>query len=85
MNSRMVVDSSSQLQELKDQSPVIRLFAQIVSYIFHPVFVPVYIVLFLLYVHPSVFVSSSGVGKQWILLQAIVVQIHNFNHLLKSL
>ncbi len=74
MNTRLVVDSSSQLQELKDRSPLLRFGGKLISIIFHPVFVPVYIVWFLLYVHPTVFVTSSGSGKKWIvLLQALLM------------
>jgi hypothetical protein len=72
MSTRLVVDSTSQLQELRDQSPGIRLIAKIISYIFHPVLVPVYIILFLLYIHPSVFAGFSSWKKTLVLLQALL-------------
>jgi hypothetical protein len=75
MSSGMIVDSSSQLQELRGQSPVIRLVAKIISYIFHPVFVPVYIILFLLYIHPVVFAGFSSFKKTIVLLQALLPYI----------
>jgi hypothetical protein len=71
MSTRLIVDSTSQLQELKDQPQAIRVMAKIISYIFHPVFIPVYILLFLLYIHPAVFAGATGQDKQWVLLQAI--------------
>jgi hypothetical protein len=73
MSTRLIVDSTSQLQELKDQPQALRLIAKIISYIFHPVFIPVYIILFLLYIHPSVFAGVSGWDKQKVLLQAILM------------
>ncbi len=73
MTTRMVVDSSSELQELREQPPVTRFIAKIISYIFHPVFVPVYIILFLLYVQPVAFAGVSAMNKQWVLLQAILM------------
>jgi hypothetical protein len=72
MATRLIVDSSSQLQELKDQPQVIRLPARIISYIFHPVFVPVYMILFLLYIHPGVFAGFSPPKKTVVLLQALL-------------
>jgi hypothetical protein len=68
MSTRLIIDSTSQLQELKDQPQAIRITAKIISWIFHPVFVPVYIILFLLYIHPSVFAGTIGSDKQWVLL-----------------
>ena len=72
MATRLIIDSSSQLQELKDQSWIVRLLAKIISYVFHPVFVPVYIILFLLYVHPGVFAGFSPFKKTIVLLQALL-------------
>src|SRR6476660_3120518 len=72
MATRLIVDSSSQLQELKDQPQVIRLPARIISYIFHPVFVPVYMILFLLYIHPGVFAGFSPLKKTVVVLQALL-------------
>jgi hypothetical protein len=73
MSTRLIVDSTSQLQELKDQPQAVRIAAKIISYIFHPVFVPVYILLFLLYIHPAVFAGVTGWAKQWVLLQALLM------------
>jgi hypothetical protein len=72
MSTRLIIDSSNQLQELRDQPQAVRLIARIISYIFHPVFVPVYIILFLLYVHPAVFAGSSEWEKIKTLMQAIL-------------
>ncbi|MBL7738400.1 MAG: hypothetical protein JNK14_04220 [Chitinophagaceae bacterium] len=74
MSTRLIVDSANQLKELNEndlsQTPVIRLAAKVISYVFHPIFVPLYIVLFLLYVHPAVFAGFSPRRKTLVLLQA---------------
>jgi len=45
-----------------------RVFADLVSYILHPVFIPLYVVYFLLYFHPSAFAGFSDDDKRQILL-----------------
>lgn len=46
----------------KHSAPV-RWFAHIMSLVFHPLFVPVYITLFVLYVHPLLFAGYSDLMK----------------------
>ncbi len=48
---------------MKEGKPGIaaRIFGNFFSYLFHPVFVPLYIIFFLLYIHPSAF---SGFSEQ---------------------
>lgn len=38
--------------------------AQLISYLFHPIFIPLYVMLFLLFLHPSYFAGFS-VGMKW--------------------
>jgi hypothetical protein len=75
MPARLVVDNTSQLQEIGDpgfsKNRPVRIIATIISYVFHPVFIPLYIVLFLLYVHPTIFAGFSSWGKTRVLLPAI--------------
>ena len=77
MNTRLIVDNTNQLQELKEpdysENRAVRLMAKIISYIFHPIFIPVYILLFLLYIHPGVFAGFSGWKKSLILIQAVAM------------
>jgi len=75
MSTRLIVDSTSQLQELKDQPQAVRIAAKIISWVFHPLFVPVYLILFLLYVHPAVFAGFPSSQKRIVLLQALVPYI----------
>ena len=72
MRTRLIVDSTSQLQELEEHSRPVKIMAKIISYVFHPVFVPVYIVLFILYVLPDTFISFPPAQKTIVLLQAVV-------------
>ncbi len=78
MSTRLMVDQSSQLQELREtshqpQNLVIRLIAKIISYIFHPLFVPVYIAWFLITVQPYLFASFTPVEKMITLIRFIVM------------
>lgn len=47
--------------------------AKIFSYLFHPVFVPVYIVFFMLFVHPYLFAGTSSWDKTRVLLMAVMM------------
>ncbi len=44
-------------------NPVLRVIANFLSYLFHPVFVPLYVIAFLLFVEPFLFVGASGPEK----------------------
>lgn len=45
-----------------------RLPAQILSYVFHPLFIPFYVALFIVYVHPSYFTGVSSFNKTRVIL-----------------
>lgn len=49
-------------------SPVIRFFAHLLSYIFHPLFIPLYVTAFLEFIHPTYFSGFSLLGKKKLLL-----------------
>jgi hypothetical protein len=49
-----------------------KIFAQVNSYLFHPLFVPVYIILFLLYLHPSAFTGFSDATKVRVVFIVII-------------
>jgi hypothetical protein len=72
MNSRLVVDEHNELKEYNDPAPVqaraVRIGAELVSWIFHPVFLPVYIIAYMLYRHPYLFAGYSDWQKIRILL-----------------
>lgn len=78
MSTRLMVDEENQLQERREpafapQPGGIRLAAKIISFIFHPVFIPVYVVWFLVYVHPYLFAGFSAWDKTLVMLQAFVM------------
>ena len=78
MSTRLLVDGQNQLHEVRKtgfpQQPAgIRAAAKIISYIFHPVFVPVYIVWFLLFIHPWLFAGFTNRDKILVMLQAFVM------------
>lgn len=66
-----------QNQEIRERSypeqhVAIRVIAKIISWIFHPVFVPVMVIAFLLYEHPYLFAGFSSFLKFRIMMIAIV-------------
>ena len=78
MNARLVVDKTSQLQEFREtgyqpQNRAIRLLATLISYIFHPLFVPVYIAWFLISVQPYLFSSFTPAEKLITMLRFFIM------------
>jgi len=68
MSTKLVVDSRNELQEMRTtdfplQPPFIRTAATVLSYIFHPLFIPVYISGFLVIIQPHLFASFTPTGK----------------------
>lgn len=68
MRTRLVVDRNSNLQETAPspfpaQPIAVRVVANILSYLFHPLFVPVYIAWFLVIVQPHLFASFTPAEK----------------------
>ena len=77
MPDRLAVDEHSQLQEISipeapPQPGGIKFFAAIISWFFHPLFIPVYITFFLIRVHPYLFAGMDDWGKLANLLQVFV-------------
>lgn len=74
MSIKLMVNQSSRLQPFREkgypsQNAAIRLVAKIVSYIFHPLFVPVYIAGFLITIQPYLFASFTPAEKLITLLR----------------
>lgn len=77
MSNSLIVDEQNGLQEIREpyfpQQPApLRWAAQLISWIFHPVFVPVMVVWFLVYVHPYMFAGFSPEQKFRTLIMAVV-------------
>lgn len=78
MNTRLVVDKEEGLKEAKERENIpfqkgIRLAASFISYLFHPVFVPVYIVAFIVFIHPYIFAGFSPFDKSRTLIMALMM------------
>lgn len=77
MTDRIAVNENNELKEIslsfneKQPAPV-RFLAAVFSYIFHPLFIPVYITLFLLFGHSYIFAGLDDWGKLGNLLQIFV-------------
>ncbi len=78
MSARLVVDEREGLKEARERyfpavKAPLRAAATVISYIFHPVFVPVYLVLFMVFVHPYLFVGLAAFDKIRVLLMALLM------------
>jgi hypothetical protein len=78
MSNNLVVDDQSRLQGMRDsgmppQPMALRLPAKIISFIFHPLFVPVYVIAFLVYIQPYLYSGFSVWDKKIVIIQGIVM------------
>ena len=77
MSTRFMVNGQNQLQEIRQRElPVqpagLRLVAKIISWVFHPVFIPVYVVWFLIYMHPYLLTGSTDWLKTTTFMMAVL-------------
>ena len=68
MSTKLTVDRDNQLHETRvsdfpSQPVAVRLLAHFFSYLFHPVFIPLYAVAFMIYVHPYLFAGFEPLNK----------------------
>ncbi len=78
MSTRLVVDGESHLHEIREpefphQPTGLRVAAQIISYLFHPVFLPLYVVLFMVYIHPWLFAGFTGWEKTKAVMMGVLM------------
>lgn len=76
ITSKLVVNNNNELQEVGSPHkfhPAIKTAATFLSYLFHPVFVPVYVIAFLLFVQPFLFVGYENKQKILVLAQATLM------------
>ena len=76
--SRLVVDDQHELKEIDiKESPkysfALRSAARIISYIFHPLFIPVYVSWFLVYLQPYLFSSFNKWDKALVIFRFFVM------------
>lgn len=70
--STIISGNGSLVEDNPRFSKPIRILAQFVSWVFHPLFIPLYVTLFLAYVHPYAFVALSEKGKMFKLIFVFV-------------
>jgi len=58
--------NNTTIEHTHEEPIIVRFFAHLLSYIFHPLFIPLYVSLFLLYVHPSYFAGYDLYDKFWL-------------------
>ena len=78
MSTRLAVDDRHQLKEIRisempQQPKALRVVAKIISYIFHPVLIPVYVVWFLVNIQPYLFASFSVLEKTLVIIRFFAV------------
>ena len=78
MSTRLVVDGHNELQEFREndfpQQPyALKQVANVISYIFHPLFIPVYISWFLITIQPHLFASFTPTQKLLTILRFFVM------------
>ena len=78
MSTRMVVDSNNELQEVAEReagtkNKGLRIAANFISYLFHPLFIPVYIIWFLLTFQPFFFAGFAPMQKLITLIQFFMI------------
>jgi len=74
----LAVDPQNRLQEVRQRSlppqpAPLRVLAKMISYLFHPALVPVYVYLFLVYIHPYMFAGIDPWNKSLVVLRAAVM------------
>ena len=75
MVTKFIVDKKEGLREVEEvrHHPALRAMATVLSYIFHPVFVPVYVMAFLLFLQPFLFVGYGDKQKILVLAQSLLM------------
>ncbi len=63
-----LIQDSQVVNDKREQNIIVRFFAHLFSFVFHPLFVPFYVVAFLIYYHPSYFSGFSDNTKLSLLL-----------------
>ena len=72
VNGQWSIENAEQPSQRDNQPLAIRIFAHFFSYVFHPLFIPLYTVAFLVFIHPSYFSGFSPYEKYKILFTTIL-------------
>jgi hypothetical protein len=75
--NRLVVDEQARLREFREgwpeQPAILKGIARAISWLFHPVFLPVYLMLFLTYEHPYLFAGFNNWHKARVVMMALLL------------
>lgn len=74
MSTNLVVDDQNELQEQRisgrpAQPVILRIAAKIISYVFHPLFIPVYLIWFYVKSQPHLFSGFSSQERNFLILR----------------
>jgi hypothetical protein len=74
MTTNLVVDDQSELQEQRItgravQPAVLKIAAKIISYVFHPLFIPVYLIWFYIKSQPHLFSGFSPIERNFLIIR----------------
>src|SRR5678809_1290490 len=78
MSTRLAIDEQHELREINisempSQPKGLRMIAKIISYIFHPVFIPVYVIWFLINIQPHLFAGFFSFIKVTTMIQFLLM------------
>ena len=78
MSARLAIDEQHELREINisempSQPKGLRIVAKVISYIFHPVFIPVYVIWFLINIQPHLFAGFSAWKKATTMIQFMLM------------
>jgi hypothetical protein len=65
-------------QIVEEENPVplsLKFIANLISYIFHPLFIPLYASYFLMFMHPTYFVGYGAQQKYWLLIRVAYTMV----------
>jgi hypothetical protein len=66
-------EGKSQNKPGTDQPGIIRFFAHVISFVFHPLFIPGYLAAFLIFIHPYAFSGFNAKAKMLRLISVILI------------
>jgi hypothetical protein len=69
----ITASDKSNYKPLPKISPFLKVPAILLSYLFHPIFIPLYVLLFIVYIHPSYFAGFSDASK----VRTILILVQN--------
>ncbi len=73
--AELLITTNGKLAEENKHPAIVRFFAHLISYIFHPLFIPLYVTWFLEFIHPNYFVGYGLQQKIWLLVRVAYTMV----------